>query len=205
MPRYTSERRAATLVRPWAVCSTSYETKQERCAKADSLKPSRRTRAFRRRRYGNACVARTLSRSESSATQGPNIPDETKTYPKIDRRVVRDIILAVIPKDAPTFTKGAVIVCDVHVGVNGTNSCIRPSCRPSMVRRCKFLHWLLLCPRTRTSGTLSGSGFAAALPTRNCSPFSVTAHPHIRVAPRTFRIGAPARAARGEVRAARDT
>ncbi|RDX41558.1 hypothetical protein OH76DRAFT_212231 [Lentinus brumalis] len=67
----------------------------------------------------------------------PNIPNETKTSPKIDRRVVRDIILAVIPKDAPTFTKGAVIVSDVLVGVNGANSCIRPSRRPPMVRRCK--------------------------------------------------------------------
>ena len=78
-----------------------------------------------------------------------DIADETKSRPEIDRRVLRDIVLAAIPEDSVkwghalasvrplqdglgsgkhelAFTNGLVVVSDVLVGADGANSRIRP-------------------------------------------------------------------------------
>ncbi|RPD58934.1 FAD/NAD(P)-binding domain-containing protein [Lentinus tigrinus ALCF2SS1-7] len=76
-----------------------------------------------------------------------DIPDETKARPEIDRRVLREIMLAAILEDAIkwghtlasvrpladgtgkhelTFANGAVVVSDYLIGADGANSRVRP-------------------------------------------------------------------------------
>ena len=76
-----------------------------------------------------------------------DVGDETQTRPEIDRRVLRDIMLAAVPASAVkwghalaavrtmdersgqhelTFTNGVVVVADILIGADGAHSRIRP-------------------------------------------------------------------------------
>ncbi|KAI0715890.1 hypothetical protein C8T65DRAFT_738328 [Cerioporus squamosus] len=81
-----------------------------------------------------------------------DVKDETKTRPEIDRRVLRDIMLAAIPESAVkwghalaavrplnagtgqhelTFTNGVVVVTDILIGADGARSRVRPLVSPA--------------------------------------------------------------------------
>ena len=81
-----------------------------------------------------------------------DIPDETKARPEIDRRVLREIMLAAIPQDSIkwghtlasvrplddglgkhelTFANGTIIVSDYLIGADGAHSRVRPLVSPA--------------------------------------------------------------------------
>ena len=87
-----------------------------------------------------------MHRTEDDAT------DETQTRPEIDRRVLRDIMLAAVPESAVkwghalaavrpldegtgkhelTFTNGVVVVADILIGADGAHSRVRPLVSPA--------------------------------------------------------------------------
>ncbi|RDX54014.1 FAD/NAD-P-binding domain-containing protein [Lentinus brumalis] len=112
---------------------------------AEAFKANSRLEAQESRLCGKAGVV-LAARTEA------DIPDETKARPEIDRRVLREIMLAATPEDAIkwghslasvrpledgtgkhelTFTNGAAVVSDYLIGADGANSRVRPLVSPA--------------------------------------------------------------------------
>ncbi|RPD60397.1 FAD/NAD-P-binding domain-containing protein [Lentinus tigrinus ALCF2SS1-6] len=112
---------------------------------AEVFKTTSRLDAQEARICGKDGVPR-LRRTENDVT------DETQTRPEIDRRVLRDIMLAAVPESAVkwghalasvraldegsgkhelTFINGLVVVADILIGADGAHSRIRPLVSPA--------------------------------------------------------------------------
>ena len=114
---------------------------------ADAFKKNSRLEGQENRICGKAGVI--LARRTED-----DVPDETKARPEIDRRVLREILLAAIPEGAIkwdhalvsvrplddgsgtgkhelTFANGLVVVADYLIGADGAHSRIRPLLSPA--------------------------------------------------------------------------